>query len=343
MDFWFPLSITFIISLVAIKVINPIAIKTGLVDLPCDRKIHKGNIPLVGGIAIYLAVLITSMLFIEHSRNLNIYLVASALVLFLGTLDDRYQLSVKIRLVAQVLVASLVIFGTEIYLHSLGYILGWFELKLAGFGIVLTVIAIIAGINAINMMDGMDGLVGLLSVVAFTALAFLLSRVTNAWYLLPFLFIAALLGYLIFNLKLHSSVTKIFMGDSGNMLIGLTLVWLMVIGIELDAPALRPVTALYIIAVPLMDMATVIMRRVKSGVSPFQADRQHLHHIFEAAGYSHRFSLIVISSGASILVLLGCLAEVYAVAEWIMLVSFLLFFMCYSAITKQVWKKLTKI
>ncbi|GAA59997.1 undecaprenyl-phosphate alpha-N-acetylglucosaminyl 1-phosphate transferase [Pseudoalteromonas sp. BSi20652] len=343
MDFWLPLSITFIISLVAIKVINPIAIKTGLVDFPCARKIHTGNIPLVGGIAIYLAVLITSMLFIEYSRNLNIYLVASALVLFLGTLDDRYQLSVRVRLVAQVLVASLVIFGTEIYLHSLGYILGWAELKLAGFGIVLTVIAIIAGINAINMMDGMDGLVGLLSLVAFTALAFLLSRVTNAWSLLPVLFIAALLGYLIFNLKLHSSVTKIFMGDSGNMLIGLTLVWLMVIGIELDAPALRPVTALYIIAVPLMDMATVIMRRIKSGVSPFQADRQHLHHIFEAAGYSHRFSLIVISSGASILAALGCLAEAYAVAEWIMLVCFLLFFMCYSAMTKQAWKKLTQI
>lgn len=343
MDFWLPLLITFITSLVAIKVINPIAIKTGLVDFPCDRKIHKGNIPLVGGIAIYLAVLITSMLFIEHSRNLNIYLVASALVLFLGTLDDRYQLSVKIRLVAQVLVASLVIFGTEIYLHSLGNILGWFELKLAGFGVILTIIAIIAGINAINMMDGMDGLVGLLSLVAFTALAFLLSRVTNALYLLPFLFIAALLGYLIFNLKLHSSVTKIFMGDSGNMLIGLTLVWLMVIGIELDAPALKPVTALYIIAVPLMDMTTVIMRRIKSGVSPFQADRQHLHHLLESAGYSHRFSLIVISAGASILAGLGCLAEVYAVAEWIMLVSFLLFFMCYSALTKQAWKKLTQI
>jgi len=134
MDFWFPLVITFIVSLVAIKVINPIAIKTGLVDFPCDRKVHDGNIPLVGGIAIYLSVLIASVLFIEHSRNLNLYLVASALVLFLGALDDRYRLSVRVRLVAQVLVASLIIFGTEIYLTSLGFLLGNVELKLGVLG-----------------------------------------------------------------------------------------------------------------------------------------------------------------------------------------------------------------
>ena len=340
MDLWFPVSVTFFVSLLAIKVINPIAVKTGLVDLPCARKAHEGHIPLIGGIAIYLSVLITSVLFIKYSRDLNLYLVASALVLFLGALDDRYQLSVRVRLVAQVLVASLVIFGTEIYLHSLGYILGSIELKLGVLGVLLTIIAIIAGINAINMIDGMDGLAGALSLVAFAALAFLLSRVTNAWSLLPALFIAALLGYLVFNLKLHSSFSKIFMGDSGNMLIGLTLIWLMVIGVELEDPALRPVTALYIIAVPLIDMANVIIRRIKSGQSPFLADRQHLHHLLEACGLSHKRSLIVISVAASILAIIGCLAEVYLVAEWIMLALFLALFVCYRELTMRAWKKL---
>lgn len=341
MDFWFPLVITFIVSLVAIKVINPIAIKTGLVDFPCDRKVHDGNIPLVGGIAIYLSVLIASVLFIDHSRNLNLYLVASALVLFLGALDDRYRLSVRVRLVAQVLVASLIIFGTEIYLTSLGFLLGNIELKLGVLGIVVTVIAIIAGINSINMIDGMDGLAGLLSLIAFTALGFLLSRVTNAWYLLPVLFIASLLGYLIFNLKLHSSVSKIFMGDSGNMLIGLTLIWLMVIGTQLSTPALKPVTALYIIAVPLIDMAAVIIRRVKAKKSPFLADRQHLHHLLEVKGYSTKQALIVISIAASILAMVGCIAEVYSIAEWLMLLVFLVLFFSYAAFTEHEWKKIS--
>lgn len=340
MDFWFPLFITFVVSLVAIKVINPIAIKTGLVDFPCDRKIHDGNIPLVGGIAIYLSVLIASVLFINHSRDLNLYLVASALVLFLGALDDRYKLSVRVRLVAQVLVASLIIFGTEIYLTSLGFLLGSIEVKLGVLGIVVTVIAIIAGINAINMIDGMDGLAGLLSLIAFTALGFLLSRVSNSWYLLPVLFIAALFGYLIFNLKLHSSVSKIFMGDSGNMLIGLTLIWLMVIGTQLNNPALKPVTALYIIAVPLIDMAAVIIRRVKSKKSPFLADRQHLHHLLEAKGFSAKQALIVISIAASILAMIGCVAEVYSVAEWLMLLLFLGFFFFYVVFTGHEWEKI---
>ena len=341
MDFWLPLTLTFAVSFLAIKIVNPIAVKTGLVDYPCARKVHEGHIPLVGGIAIYLSIMIASMLFIEHSRELNIYLVAAALVLFLGVLDDRYNLSVKIRLVAQVIVASLMIFGTETYLHSLGFIFGSFELELGIVGVVITIVAIIAGINAINMMDGIDGLAGSLSLIAFASLAFLFSQVASDWFLLPVLFIASLLAYLMFNLKLHSSFSKVFMGDSGNMFIGLTLVWLMVIGTGLDTPALKPVTALYIIAIPLLDMASVILRRVKMGGSAFTADRQHLHHLFEAAGYSRKYALVVISVIASIIAILGCIANVYLVPEWIMLVAFILLFTCYTAYVQYAWGKVS--
>ena len=329
MDFWLPLTISFILSFVAIKIVNPIAIKTGLVDYPCARKVHEGHIPLVGGIAIYLSIMLASVLFIEHSRNLNIYLVAAALVLFLGVLDDRYDLSVKTRLVAQVIVASLMIFGTETHL-----------IKLGTFGIVVTIVAIIAGINAINMMDGIDGLAGALSLIAFAAIAFFLNRVANDWFLLPTLFIASLLAYLMFNLNLHKSFSKIFMGDSGNMLIGLSLVWLMVLSVNLETPAFKPVTALYIMGVPILDMATVIIRRLKSGNSAFSADRQHLHHLFEAAGYSRTSALICISSFASLLAVLGCAADIFLVPEWIMLVTFIILFICYAAITQRVWNKI---
>ena len=296
MDLWFPVSITFFVSLLAIKVINPIAVKTGLVDLPCARKAHEGHIPLIGGIAIYLSVLITSILFIKYSRDLNLYLVASALVLFLGALDDRYQLSVRVRLVAQVLVASLVIFGTEIYLHSLGFILGSIELKLGVFGVLLTIIAIIAGINAINMIDGMDGLAGALSLVAFAALAFLLSRVTNAWSLLPALFIAALLGYLVFNLRLHSSFTKIFMGDSGSMIMGFLVALLTIYFLQSNERSsnvlLQHIDAMLfsfvVIIIPVVDTLRVVLLRVFIlKRSPLAADRNHIHHALLDIGLNH--------------------------------------------------------
>ncbi|MEG3756699.1 UDP-N-acetylglucosamine--undecaprenyl-phosphate N-acetylglucosaminephosphotransferase [Pseudoalteromonas carrageenovora] len=342
MDFWLPLTISFILSFLAIKIVNPIAIKTGLVDYPCARKVHEGHIPLVGGIAIYLSIMLASVLFIEQSRDLNIYLVAAALVLFLGVLDDRYDLSVKTRLVAQVIVASLMIFGTEIHLNSLGFILGGFELKLGPLGIVVTIVAVIAGINAINMMDGIDGLAGSLSLIAFAAIAFFLNKAASDWFLLPTLFIASLLAYLMFNLKLHKSFSKIFMGDSGNMLIGLSLVWLMVLSQNLETPAFKPVTALYIMGVPILDMATVIIRRLKSGKSAFSADRQHLHHLFEAAGYSRTFSLIFISSFATIIAVLGCGADIFLVPEWVMLVTFIVLFIGYAVATQHVWNKIEK-
>jgi UDP-GlcNAc:undecaprenyl-phosphate GlcNAc-1-phosphate transferase len=337
MDYWLPVTVTFLVSFLMIKLVKPLAVKSGLVDYPCERKVHNGHIPLVGGIAIYLSVMLASMLFIEQSQNLNIYLVAAVLVLFLGALDDRYQLSVRVRLVSQVIVASLMIFGTETYLHSFGFIFGVFELKLGIAGTVVSVIAIIAGINAINMMDGIDGLAGALSLIAFGALAFLLSRFTNDWFLLPVLFIAALLAYLMFNLSLHHSFDKVFMGDSGNMFIGLTIIWLMIVGVDLDSPAFRPVTALYIIAIPLIDMIAVMIRRVRTGGSAFTADRQHLHHLFEAAGYSRKLALLVISSVACFIAFIGCVAEIYLIPEWIMFTFFISLFICYVIFSQYMW------
>ncbi|WP_462169288.1 UDP-N-acetylglucosamine--undecaprenyl-phosphate N-acetylglucosaminephosphotransferase [Pseudoalteromonas lipolytica] len=338
-DFFLPLLVSFTISFFAIKMANPIAIRVGLVDSPCSRKVHQGHVPLVGGIAIYLSTLICSMLFIEGSRDLNLYLIAAALVLFLGAIDDRYHLSVRVRLVAQVLVASLMIFGTEIYLQDLGEIIPGQEISLGVFGILFTIVAIIAGINAINMIDGMDGLAGCLSLVAFTAVAYLLSGLTTNWFLLPIVFISALLAYLVFNLTLHASLKKVFMGDSGNMLIGLSLVWLMVLSSEQAEPALRPVTALYILAIPIMDMACVIIRRIMLKQSPFTADRQHIHHLFEELGYSKKFTLIVISVTASILAILGCLAEYLQVPDWQMLTFYLFMFFCYTKFRIAAWKK----
>ncbi|WP_372872635.1 UDP-N-acetylglucosamine--undecaprenyl-phosphate N-acetylglucosaminephosphotransferase [Shewanella sp.] len=341
MDYVIPLLATFTISFVAIKLIKPLAVKVGLVDLPNDRKLHVGAIPLIGGISIFIGVLMASMFFIEQSQAFNIYLISSALILFLGVLDDKYDLSVKLRMTAQVITASLMIFGAGFYLKSLGYIVGPFEIVLGPIGVLVTILAVIGAINAFNMVDGIDGLAGMLSLVTFTALAFLLSRVNNDWYLLPVLFIAALIAYLMFNLSWPKNFGKIFMGDAGSMLIGLTVVWILVIGSSDDVQAFRPVTALYLIATPLMDMAAIMHRRIRKGVSPFKADREHLHHIFERAGYNRRQTLIIITCVAAFMAFVGCMSEIYLVSEWIMFSAFLSLFILYSIALQHVWQVLS--
>lgn len=342
MDFLIPLICCFFISVFVIKITKPIAVKAGLVDLPNERKLHIGAIPLIGGVAIYLGVLTAALIFMPYSQVFNIYLVSAAMILFLGVLDDKYDLSVKLRIISQIIVASMMIFGAQLYLNSFGYILGFFEFKLGYIGILVTIVAVIGAINAFNMVDGIDGLAGMLSLISFSSLAFLLSRVNNDWFHLSVLFIAALLAYLMFNLRWpFKSVTKIFMGDAGSMLIGLTIVWLLVIGTNNQVNAFRPVTALYIIAIPLMDMTAIMYRRIKKGVSPFSADREHLHHIFERAGLTRKKALITISFMALMIATFGCLGEVFQIYEWLMFSIFIVMFICYSWAISHVWQILS--
>lgn len=199
----------------------------------------------------------------------NLYLISAALILFLGVLDDKYDLSVRVRIVAQIITSSILIFGAGFYLTSLGNIVYFFELKLGYLGVFVTVLAVIGAINAFNMVDGIDGLAGMLSLVTFTSLAFLFYIAGSHWFVLPLLFIGAIVGYLIFNLRWpFESVQKIFMGDAGSMLIGLTVVWLLVLGVEDDVRVFAPVTALYLIGIPLMDMAASCIVVLKRGCHP---------------------------------------------------------------------------
>lgn len=338
MDYFGIVFLGFVISFITIALSFPLANKIGLVDVPNERKKHQGSIPLVGGLGIFISVLIASKIFIGNSQVLNLYLISTALLLFIGILDDKYDLSVGIRIVSQVIIASILIFGAELYLSSFGYILHWFDLQLGYIGIFVTIVAVIGSINAFNMVDGIDGLAGMLSLVTFSSIAFLLSYSNNDWVFLPLLFIAAILAYLCFNLRWPLPfLRKVFMGDAGSMLIGLTVVWLLVIGVESEQPAFSPVTALYLIAIPLMDMAAIMIRRVKKGQSPFKPDRDHLHHIFERAGYSRRQTLIRITLASANIALIGILGEILDIAESVMFIAFILLFTLYNRALAHSW------
>lgn len=337
------LIVAFVVSISTIKVLLPLAPQIGLVDLPNARKNHDGAIPLIGGISIFTGVLIASTLFIEQNQLLNLYFISSALLVFIGTMDDIYDLSVAPRMIFQGIVATIMVFGAGVYIHDFGNLFATGTIDIGNYGMIFTMLACITAINAFNMIDGIDGLAGSMSIVTIASVAILtVLNSNNADILLPMILVVAIIPYLFYNVSTRNPRgKKIFMGDAGSMFMGLTVIWLLTLSTQdssLSKASFRPVTALWIIAVPLMDMFAIMIRRIRKGGSPFQADNGHLHHICMRLGLSSRQSLWAISCLAISLALIGIAGEFFNVPEWFMVTLFVAIFTAYSFALQHAWK-----
>ncbi|WP_259366758.1 UDP-N-acetylglucosamine--undecaprenyl-phosphate N-acetylglucosaminephosphotransferase [Colwellia sp. BRX8-7] len=329
----------FCFAFIAIKFFKPVAIEVGLVDKPSERKLHAGHIPLIGGISIFIAVLMASLLWLPNTLELRMYLIASAMMVFIGAVDDKFDLKVRIRIIGQLIVASLMIYGVGGYISNLGNLFGLGDVTLGPVGIIFTYVGIIVVINAFNMVDGIDGLIGSLSINTFASIAILfIMSGQNDYVSYPLILATATIPYLIFNLGLASKARKIFMGDAGSMFIGLSVIWLLTMGTQNENASFRPVTALWICAVPLMDMLAIVVRRYKNGKSPFKPDRDHLHHILQRVGYSSRQTLVVISTFAVAMSVIGLTGEYFNVPDVIMLTGFIFIFACYVFVIRKITK-----
>jgi UDP-GlcNAc:undecaprenyl-phosphate GlcNAc-1-phosphate transferase len=333
---------SFIFAFLAIKFFKPVAIEIGLVDKPSERKLHAGHIPLIGGISIFLAVLMASLLWLPNTLELRMYLIASAMMVFIGAVDDKFDLKVRVRIIGQLIVASLMIYGVGGYISNLGDLFGLGDVTLGPLGIIFTYIGIIVVINAFNMVDGIDGLIGSLSINTFASIAILFIMSGQTDYIsYPLILATATIPYLIFNLGLNSKVKKIFMGDAGSMFVGLSVIWLLTMGTQNEHASFRPVTALWICAIPLMDMLAIVVRRYKNGKSPFKPDRDHLHHILQRVGLNSRQTLAVISTCAALMSAIGLAGEYFNIPDVIMLNGFLFMFACYVLVIRKITKSET--
>lgn len=272
--------------------------------------------------------------------HLSLYLICAGVLVFVGAMDDRFDISVKIRAVVQAVIAVVMMVIAKLHLGSLGYIFGPWELVLGPFGYFLTLFAVWAAINAFNMVDGIDGLLGGLSSVSFAAMGLILwfdAQTSLAMWC--FAMIAAILPYIMLNLGILGRRYKVFMGDAGSTLIGFTVIWLLLETTQGKTHSISPVTALWIIAIPLMDMVAIMYRRLRKGMSPFSPDRQHIHHLVMRAGFTSRQAFVLITLAAAILAGVGVTAEYsHFVPEWVMLVLFLLAFFLYGYCIKRAWK-----
>lgn len=338
----------------------PVASHTGLLDAPCARKRHRGNVPLIGGLAIAISLLSVWLYYFEWNLTLLSLVIASLLMVSTGVLDDRFDLSVRLRIIMQLLAASIIVVGGGIEINSLGNLFGLGEIELGAFSGVFTVLAIMTAMNAYNMVDGIDGLLGGLSLVAFmgiTALAWLTGMAVPFVFAVSFVF--ALIPFLVRNLQSHDSkLQKVFMGDAGSMFIGLSIVWLLAL---LTNPALnesfylrsrlvfdfveiqtiRPVAVLWLITIPLMDMLGIMVRRVSKGQNPFKPDRNHLHHIFMRAGFSSREALLIIVGSATWWMLVGLWLEIQQTPERFVLLTYFVVFGIYLLCLKYTWRLVT--
>jgi UDP-GlcNAc:undecaprenyl-phosphate GlcNAc-1-phosphate transferase len=312
----------------------------GLVDKPSSRKRHHGLVPLVGGISVFAGICFAFAIADYYVPHARLYLICSFILVFVGALDDRFDISVKIRAVVQAVIAVVVMTQGNLHLESLGYIFGPWELLLGPFGLFLTLFAVWAAINAFNMVDGIDGLLGGLSSVSFGALGVILwldgQYSLSMW---CFAMIAAIMPYIILNLGVLGRRYKVFMGDAGSTFLGFTVIWLLLETTQGQPHPISPVTALWIIAIPLMDMVAIMYRRLRKGMSPFSADRQHIHHLIMRAGFTSRQAFVLITAAAMLLAAIGVIAEyTHIVPEWVMLVLFLLAFFLYGYCIKRAWK-----
>lgn len=332
----------FFVSLFLLFFFRIIAKSIGLVDKPNDRKLHVGQIPLIGGISIYCSLMISLFSFFPITSSLLFYVTCSSILIFLGALDDHFDLSFKTRLVVQVGISLAMIMIGNKSLHYLGAIFTNESFSITPYlSYLVTIFAVIGAINAFNMVDGIDGLLGGLASVTFSALGvmfFLAGNIELATFCL--LFVCAMLPYIMLNLGFPFGYRfKVFMGDAGSMFIGFTAIWLLIEASQArNELVIRPVTALWFIALPLMDMVCIMTRRIRKGQSPFKPDREHLHHICQRIGMSSSLSLLVICLLASIMAGVGILSELYNVSESIMFFLFLVTFGIYFSVIANIWR-----
>ncbi|MEZ9515013.1 UDP-N-acetylglucosamine--undecaprenyl-phosphate N-acetylglucosaminephosphotransferase [Vibrio splendidus] len=327
-------------SFSSLFLMRKVAKAVGLVDKPNERKLHNGAIPLVGGIAISLSIsqyLVTHPDVIPHSE---VFLASIAALIVIGALDDKFDISFKIRLIVQAILSICMMYFADLRLENIGNLFGLGDLHLGFLSPVITILAVIGAINAFNMVDGIDGLLGGLAIVTLGAIAILLQ--VDSQHGLAYLcvvFIVAIIPYILMNLGILGRERKVFMGDAGSMMIGFTVIWLL-LGASQDPSEslMRPITALWLIAVPLMDMAAIMFRRVRRGVSPFKPDREHLHHIFQRLGCTPRQTLAIICAIASSFAGFGIYGEFLKVPESTMFILFLVCFAAYTAAMSYVWR-----
>jgi UDP-GlcNAc:undecaprenyl-phosphate GlcNAc-1-phosphate transferase len=278
-----------VIAWVSTPLVKRFAIFVGAVDQPNQRKVHTRIMPRLGGLAIYSGFVLSYFIVAPATDVALGLIIGGSIIVLLGALDDKYQLSPKVKLIGQIIAASVVVaLGIRVDFFYLPFddgavILGWLSIP-------ITILWIVGVTNAINLIDGLDGLAAGVSGIAtatIMVMAFIMGNTTVA--LLCMVLLGSIIGFLWFNF--HPA--KIFMGDSGALFLGFSLATLSILGFK-QVTLVSFVIPLLILGVPLSDTFYAIVRRLLNRTGVSVADKGHLHHCLLQMGLGHRKTVLTI-------------------------------------------------
>lgn len=330
------LTISFAVAFLAIPVIIRVAALKKLYDIPDERKIHQAPIPALGGLGLFAGFAFAALLIanFQEGKDIQYFLAAAVVIFYLGLKDDIVVISPIKKFIGQVLAAFIVVYYGNLQISNMGGFLGITQLP-ETFSLLFTYLTVIVIINSFNLIDGVDGLagsLGLLSTSVFGIYFVSVGHTSDA--VLAFSLAGAILAFLIFNFQ----PARIFMGDTGSLLIGLINSILVIKfinvavepGISFSIPA-APAVGFSILMVPLLDTLRVFAIRIFKRRSPFSPDRNHIHHLLLDFGFSHRsIAISLLSLNAAGIVLSFVLGG--AGCNWVMGVMFGIFFSIIGAL-----------
>ena len=281
------------ISFLSTPLVKTLAYKVGAIDVPKDsRRMHKVPIPRLGGLAIFLAFLLSALIFADIDRQLQGILLGAVIIVVLGALDDVLALKALPKLIVQILAAGVAVYhgcviqfisNPNVFSNATYVNLGWLSVP-------ITIIWIVAITNAVNFIDGLDGLavgVSSISAAALIVIALMVAE-TNIAIILCALF-GACLGFIPYNMN----PAKIFMGDSGSTFLGYILATLSITGLFKMYAIISFAVPFLILGLPIFDICFAFLRRIAKGQNPMVADRGHVHHRLIDMGFSQKQAVAI--------------------------------------------------
>ncbi|WHF50555.1 MraY family glycosyltransferase [Chryseobacterium gotjawalense] len=294
---------SFMLTFFSIPTIVKISKRKNLMDEPGARSSHLRKIPNLGGVAIFYSLAVCASIFAFELFELYKFLFASLVILlYIGVMDDVVVMRAYKKLLAQVVVTSLMVLGSDVRVRSFFGLFGIYELSYT-FSVIFSIFTFISLINAFNLIDGIDGLSGGYSIICsalFGISYFRLGEFNYPLVVLSAVIIGSVLGFLYYNLSDFRN-NKVFMGDTGSMILGFLLAFTAICFIDIfidkklpDVPRYflqsAPAVTVAILILPIVDTLNVIFIRLFKKQSIFIADKNHIHHALLKLGLTHRRS-----------------------------------------------------
>jgi UDP-GlcNAc:undecaprenyl-phosphate GlcNAc-1-phosphate transferase len=287
-----------VLTFLMLWLLQPLARRWQLMDVPSGRKDHAHPTPIIGGLAMAIGIMVTGWsLLPSPGTPFLAFSLGSSLLILVGLLDDKHDLPWWLRICAQVTAALLMIYVGGVRVEHIGPLFGLGDTSLGFLAVPFTVFATVGVINAINMSDGADGMAGSLVLTAVVMLG------AAAWYSgndvmaqRVVILAGAVAAFLWSNMRFPwRARAHVFMGNAGSAFLGYAVVWIAFRLTQNPGHPVSPVLALWLLPVPVIDCLVVMTRRVRMGRSPFKADHNHIHHILRASGFQPMKKALVLS------------------------------------------------